>query len=92
MQEYLPYVIDMLVKGNVSVTEYRQTTQKGTLFTRFAVIWVRGLKLFFFLGSRFAMANCEVVTFPLVSWVGVVLIVSIPDLCPLSYFSVVFSV
>ena len=30
----------------------------------------------------FAMSNCDVVTFPLVSWV----IVSIPDLCPLSYF------
>ena len=32
----------------------------------------------------FVMSNCEVVTFPLVSWV----IVSIPDLCPLSYFQI----
>ena len=34
------------------------------------------------------LANCEVVTFPLVSWARQVwwLIVSIPDLCPLSYF------
>ena len=31
----------------------------------------------------FVMSNCEVFTFPLVSWV----ILSIPDLCPLSYFA-----
>ena len=31
----------------------------------------------------FVMSNCDVVTFPLVSWC---LIVSIPDLCPLSCF------
>ena len=37
----------------------------------------------------FVMSNCEVVTFPLVSWVRVwCLIVSIPDLCPLFYFDV----
>ena len=30
----------------------------------------------------FMMSNCEVVTLPLVSWC---LIVSIPDICPLSY-------
>ena len=30
-------------------------------------------------------SNCEGVTFPLVSWVRCVL--SIPDLCPLSYFT-----
>ena len=35
----------------------------------------------------FVMSNYEVVTFPLVSWVQVWrLIVSIPDLCPISYF------
>ena len=36
----------------------------------------------------FVMSNCDVVTFPLVSWVrcGRGLIVSITDLCPLSYF------
>ena len=45
----------------------------------------------------FVMSNCDVVTFPLVSWVtlslshwypgsGGCLIVLIPDLCPLSYF------
>ena len=33
----------------------------------------------------FEMSNCEFVTFPLVSWVWL-LIVSIPDLCPLSNF------
>ena len=33
----------------------------------------------------FVMSNCDVVTFPLVSWVWC-LIVSIPYLCPLSYF------
>ena len=32
------------------------------------------------------MSNCDVTTFPLVSWVRC-LIVSIPDLCPLSYFN-----
>ena len=34
------------------------------------------------------MSDCEVVTFPLVSWVrcGEHLIVSIPDICPLSYY------
>ena len=32
------------------------------------------------------MSNCEAVTFPLVSWV---LIVSIPDLCSLSFFEVI---
>ena len=34
------------------------------------------------------MPNCEFVTFPLESWVGQVwyVIVSISDLCPLSYF------
>ena len=36
----------------------------------------------------FVMSNCEVVTFPLVSWVRWCLIVSIPDLCPLSYFDI----
>ena len=36
----------------------------------------------------FVMSNCDIVTFPLVSWVRChgCLIVSIPDLCPLSYF------
>ena len=35
----------------------------------------------------FVMSNCEVVTFPLVSWARCgALIVSIPDHCPLSYF------
>ena len=37
----------------------------------------------------FVMSNCEVVTFPMVSWVRThvwCLIVSIPDICPLSYF------
>ena len=35
----------------------------------------------------FVMSNCDVVTFTLVSWVRVwCLIVSIPDICPLSYF------
>ena len=36
----------------------------------------------------FVMSNCDVVTFSLVSWVRQVwcLIVSSPDLCPLSYF------
>ena len=33
----------------------------------------------------FVTSSCEVVTFPLVSWVWC-LIVSISDLCPLSYF------
>ena len=33
----------------------------------------------------FVMSNCEVVTFPLVSWVCC-LIVSISDICPFSYF------
>ena len=32
----------------------------------------------------FMMSNCDMVTFPLVSWVRC-LIVSIPDICPLSY-------
>ena len=33
------------------------------------------------------VSNCEFVTFPLVSWVGVwYLIVSTPDLCTLTYF------
>ena len=32
----------------------------------------------------FVMPKCEVITFPLVSWV-LCLIVSIPDICPLSY-------
>ena len=36
----------------------------------------------------FVMSNCEGVTFQLETWVGVGLIVSIPDLCPLSYFHV----
>ena len=35
----------------------------------------------------FVMSNCDVVTFPLVFWVRWCLIVSIPDLCPLSYFA-----
>ena len=35
----------------------------------------------------YVMSNCEAVTFSLVSWVRCgALIVSIPDLCPLSYF------
>ena len=35
----------------------------------------------------FVRSNCDVVTFQLVSWVrSWCLIVSIPDLCPLSYF------
>ena len=34
----------------------------------------------------FVMSNCDVVTFQLVNWVRCGLIVSIPDLCPLSYF------
>ena len=36
----------------------------------------------------FVMSNCDVVTFPLVSWVrcGAWLYISIPDLCPISYF------
>ena len=35
----------------------------------------------------FVVSNCEFVTFPLVSWVGVwYLIESIPDLCTLTYF------
>ena len=37
----------------------------------------------------FVVSNCECVTFPLVSWVMVwFLIVSIPDLCTLTYFEV----
>ena len=35
----------------------------------------------------FVMSNCDVVTFQLVYWVRCGLIVSIPDLCPLSYFA-----
>ena len=35
----------------------------------------------------FVMSNCDVVTFPFVSLVRLRLIVSIPDLCPLSYIS-----
>ena len=35
------------------------------------------------LALSFVKSNCKVVTFPLVSWVKCV--VSIPDLCPLSY-------
>ena len=34
----------------------------------------------------FVVYNCEFVTFPLVSWSGVELDVSIPDLCTLAYF------
>ena len=34
----------------------------------------------------FVVSNCEFVTFPLVSWVRWYLIVSIPDLCTLTYF------
>ena len=34
----------------------------------------------------FVVAICEFVTFPLVSWVVWYLIVSIPDLCTLTYF------
>ena len=35
----------------------------------------------------FVVSNCEFVTFPLVSWVQVwYLIISIPDLCTLTYF------
>ena len=35
----------------------------------------------------FVVSNCEFVTFPLVSWVRFwYLIVSIPDLCTLTYF------
>ena len=34
----------------------------------------------------FVLSSCDVVTFPLVSWVMCGLIVSIPHLCPLSYF------
>ena len=37
----------------------------------------------------FVMSNCEIVTFPLVSWVRCgAYFVSIPDLDPLSYFAV----
>ena len=37
----------------------------------------------------FVMSNCEVITFHFfISWVGVGLIVSIPDPSPLSYFHV----
>ena len=45
----------------------------------------KGLTSYF----SFVMSNCEVVTFPLVFWVwcGACLIVSIPDLCPFSYFN-----
>ena len=35
----------------------------------------------------FVMSNCDVFTFPWVSLVRWCLIVSIPDLCPLSYFA-----
>ena len=35
----------------------------------------------------FVVSYCEFVTFPLVSGSGVVLDVSIPDLCTLTYFS-----
>ena len=36
----------------------------------------------------FVVSNCDFVTFPLVSWVRVwYLIVSIPDLCTLTYFA-----
>ena len=36
----------------------------------------------------FVVSGCEFVTFPLVSWVRCVyLIVSIPDLCTLTYFA-----
>ena len=36
------------------------------------------------------VSNCEFVTFPLVSWVGcgTCMIVSTPDLCTLTYFTV----
>ena len=34
----------------------------------------------------FVMSKCEVVTFPLVSKSGLVLIVTVPDIRPLSYF------
>ena len=34
----------------------------------------------------FVVSNCEFVIFPLVSGSGVVLIVSIPDLCTLTYY------
>ena len=35
----------------------------------------------------FVMSICDIVTFPLVSWVRCsAMVVSIPDLCPLSYF------
>ena len=41
----------------------------------------------------FVMSNCEVVTFPGIGILGQVccLIVSIPDLCPLSYFVISIS-
>ena len=42
----------------------------------------------------FVMSNCEVVAFPLVSWVrcNECSIMSIPDICPLSYFLAAVSV
>ena len=39
----------------------------------------------------FVVSNCEFVTFPLVSWSGVVFVVSIPDLCTLTYFHIMFN-
>ena len=36
----------------------------------------------------FVVSNCEFVTFPFVSWVKLYLIVSIPDLCILTYSDV----
>ena len=44
--------------------------------------WVKGLTSWL----SFAMSNCDVVTFPLVLGQVWCLIISIPDLCPLSYF------
>ena len=37
-------------------------------------------------GLSFVVSNCEFVTFPFYPWSGVVLDLSIPDLCTLTYF------